>query len=364
MKIYGLLYDKHQALFDALLNSMSLDDAIALGQADPKKILRKRYHDDDNKDEDPFAGPNQGKKTKRSRTKESEPSKKSSTTKESSNNDIEQTFDDIVNDVDQPPHDATQAKDKAPKKDWFKHLQGLLLLIQNETQFKKSMMLKNNHDPEKMYTTSITKIKVTRYKLVVIEDMIPSLWNVTKINKFSKHDVYSTQKILSVVSVKINKLHGYGHLEESAVRRVDRQKYMFKEGDFVNLHLNDIEDMLLLVAQHKLFNLEGSDIVDLKKLNLTKPQRDFLGISAKEQKKMNLTKPGTVYEYLNKQKRLMRADELYKFSDGTLKLVRDELHHRVLNFRLGYNKEMSSRKWLATKKRRSKLMVELIDKQM
>ncbi|GJR80404.1 hypothetical protein Tco_0151189, partial [Tanacetum coccineum] len=45
-------------------------------------------------------------------------------------------------------------------------------------------------------------------------------------------------------------------------------------------------------------------------------------------------------------------------------LVRDEIHHRVLNFRLGYNKEMSKRKWSATDKRRSKLMVELIDKQM
>ncbi|GJX46153.1 hypothetical protein Tco_0271343 [Tanacetum coccineum] len=75
-----LTHDKHQALFDALLNSMSLDDAIARGQAGPEKVLRKRDRDD----KDPLAGPNQGKKTKRSRTKESEPSKKSSTSKESS----------------------------------------------------------------------------------------------------------------------------------------------------------------------------------------------------------------------------------------------------------------------------------------
>ncbi|GJW11463.1 hypothetical protein Tco_1577290 [Tanacetum coccineum] len=60
----------------------------------------------------------------------------------------------------------------------------------------------------------------------------------------------------------------------------------------------------------------------------------------------------------------MRADELYKFSDGTLKLVHDELHHRVLNFCLGYNKDMSRRKWSAVDKRRSELMIELIDKQM
>ncbi|GJX73841.1 hypothetical protein Tco_0312436 [Tanacetum coccineum] len=60
----------------------------------------------------------------------------------------------------------------------------------------------------------------------------------------------------------------------------------------------------------------------------------------------------------------MRADELYKFSDGTLKTVRDELHHRILDFHLGCNKEMSRRKWMAIDKRISELMVELIDKQM
>ncbi|GJW42908.1 hypothetical protein Tco_0071707 [Tanacetum coccineum] len=65
-----------------------------------------------------------------------------------------------------------------------------------------------------------------------------------------------------VKSVSVKKLHGYGHLEEIVVKRADRQLYKFKESDFVDLHLNDIEDMLLLVVQHKLFHLTNSDIVD------------------------------------------------------------------------------------------------------
>nr|GEZ12873.1 hypothetical protein [Tanacetum cinerariifolium] len=69
-----------------------------------------------------------------------------------------------------------------------------------------------------------------------------------------------------------------------------------------------------------------------------------------------------IYEDLVKQKQVIRADELYKFSDETLKKVRDELHHRVLHFDLGYNNEMLRRKWTATEKKRSELMVELIDK--
>ncbi|GKC89486.1 hypothetical protein Tco_1150135 [Tanacetum coccineum] len=60
----------------------------------------------------------------------------------------------------------------------------------------------------------------------------------------------------------------------------------------------------------------------------------------------------------------MRADELYKFSDGMLKSVRDTLHHRLLNFILGYNKGMPRRKWSATDQRRSGIMVDLIDKKL
>ncbi|GKF43392.1 hypothetical protein Tco_0129944 [Tanacetum coccineum] len=60
----------------------------------------------------------------------------------------------------------------------------------------------------------------------------------------------------------------------------------------------------------------------------------------------------------------MRADELYKFLDGTLKKVRDELNHRIREFHLEYNKEMPRRKWTAIDRKSLELMVELIDKQM
>ncbi|GKA39077.1 hypothetical protein Tco_0731628 [Tanacetum coccineum] len=209
---------------------------------------------------------------------------------------------------------------------------------------------------------------------------------------FSRHNVYSTQKILSVVSVKVERLHGYGHLEEIVVKRADRKLHKFKEGDFVDLHLNDIEDMLLLAVQHRLFHLGNKDIVDfivavrmftrsliikrrvedlqlgvesyLKKLNITAPQNTYPGIEFKELYTPSGDPARIVYEDMNKQPRLMQADELYKFSYGTLKDVRDELHHRILDFRLGYNKEMPLRKWSATDKRRSELMVEMINKLM
>ncbi|GJZ31943.1 hypothetical protein Tco_0576990 [Tanacetum coccineum] len=51
------------------------------------------------------------------------------------------------------------------------------------------------------------------------------LWYRSQMNKFSKQNVYSTQKILSVKSVSVKKVHGYGHLEEVLMKRVDRQLY-------------------------------------------------------------------------------------------------------------------------------------------
>ncbi|GJZ28345.1 hypothetical protein Tco_0572992 [Tanacetum coccineum] len=60
----------------------------------------------------------------------------------------------------------------------------------------------------------------------------------------------------------------------------------------------------------------------------------------------------------------MRANELYKFSDGTLKKVWDELHHRIRDFHLEYNTKMPRRKWTAIGRKRLELMVELINKQM
>ncbi|GKB97048.1 hypothetical protein Tco_0983185 [Tanacetum coccineum] len=55
-------HDKHQELFDALLNSIMLDKAIASGDVNPDKVLRKRDRRDD---QDPTAGSDQGKQKRR-----------------------------------------------------------------------------------------------------------------------------------------------------------------------------------------------------------------------------------------------------------------------------------------------------------
>ncbi|GKE80884.1 hypothetical protein Tco_1550884, partial [Tanacetum coccineum] len=108
-----LTQDKHQKLYDSLLNSIMLDESIAKGDVNPNKVLKKRDRGD-NEDKDPFAGPNQGKKTKRRRTKESESSKKShpKVIMDAGDNTAN---DHVINDADQPQDDSVPKTDSAPK---------------------------------------------------------------------------------------------------------------------------------------------------------------------------------------------------------------------------------------------------------
>ncbi|GJT41408.1 hypothetical protein Tco_0941273 [Tanacetum coccineum] len=97
-------------------------------------------------------------------------------------------------------------------------------------------------------------------------------------------DVYSIHRIIAITNLTIVEWHNYKHLDQITICRDDDKLYTFKEGDYKRLRLQDIEDMLLLLVQGMLKNL-----------------------TIKEQKK----------------NRLMRIDELYKFSDATLNDVRE-----------------------------------------
>ncbi|GJY93277.1 hypothetical protein Tco_0509059 [Tanacetum coccineum] len=84
---------------------------------------------------------------------------------------------------------------------------------------------------------------------------------------------------------RVMRKHGYGYLREIESTKSDNDLYTFKEGDFLRLRINDIKDMLLLIVQNRLTNLSGD----------------------------------------RWRNRLMRSDELYKFSDRTLTELRTSL---------------------------------------
>ncbi|GJS87934.1 hypothetical protein Tco_0770570 [Tanacetum coccineum] len=324
-------HEKHLDLYNALIGSIHIDEAIAKGEIDLTKVLKNIIHDD--KDEDPPA--------------------EDTVPKVAMGADETMKFeDDVVNVEEQPQDDVALKQDNSI---WFK--------------------LGNK---ERKYASSLTKTKAARYELVGIEEIIPRLWSSVKEaydknvelgthywgpklqlfyrsrnNATSRHEVFSRLKILSVIRISVDK--------------------QFGETDFSRLHPNEIKDMFLLYVQHKIHNLTDDDIVDLmialrmftrsivikrrvedvqlrvesylKKLNITMPQKTFDDISYKEPYTTVYEPKGVVYLNKSNRKRLMRADELYMFSDKTLKSVRDTLHEMLQNFVLGYNHAIPKRAW-------------------
>nr|GEV60173.1 hypothetical protein [Tanacetum cinerariifolium] len=381
----------HKKLYDALIDSLLVNendmDRLAMNPAS----RRKRWHDD--KDQNPPTGSDQRMKNRRTR-KDVEPSKKSLKSKES-------------------------AKDvilKILKKDWFKKsprpktldLDWNTIKTVNDAleqswfnemiQAEKSPLAFDEliSTPIDFFAFSMNHLKlnkITRADLVGLlfnllkghkrsVDMCKKfrktvllfyyqdtsckgpqcqLFNKDMINWKSKHEVFLTMRILSVVTDKVEKKSGCGYLEKIVVRRADQKLYKFKECGFYDLYLNDTKDMFLLIAQNKLFYLEGdvimyvvialkmftqriivqNEIKDVqlgvesyqRKLNLTKPQRRCPHISVKEPYTLNFDPIGVIYEDKSKKIRIMLFNEIHNFCDGTLQSVRNILRKRLLNFK-------------------------------
>nr|GFB09259.1 hypothetical protein [Tanacetum cinerariifolium] len=184
------------------------------------------------------------------------------------------------------------------------------------------------------------------------------------VNQESAIDVYSKRRIIAVTELKIVEWYNYKHLDWILVRHDDDKIYKFKEGDLKRLRIQDIEDMLLLLVQGKLFNLTVEErfafnislrmftrsiiiqrrVKDLqlgvesyqKRLNLTKPDTYQSDLKRREAYMAYSNPRGIIYQNKDKKNRLMRIDELHKFSDGTLNDVRNALDDRLKGIRMKY----------------------------
>nr|GEV64337.1 hypothetical protein [Tanacetum cinerariifolium] len=105
------------------------------------------------------------------------------------------------------------------------------------------------------------------------------------------------------------KWYDYGYLDEIEVRREDQNLYTFKEGDFPQLRLQDIEDMLLVLVLHKPTNLTLKECYDLnvalrmftRRIVIQRRVEDLqLGVKS-YQKKLNLNKPDTFMKDLRQR---------------------------------------------------------------
>nr|GEY46427.1 retrotransposon protein, putative, unclassified [Tanacetum cinerariifolium] len=158
-------------------------------------------------------------------------------------------------------------------------------------------------------------------------------------NQESARDVYSKRRIIAVTKLKIVEWHSYKNLNWITVRRDDDKLYKFKDGDFKILCIQDIEDMLLLLVQGKL-------------TNLTVEERFAFNVSLRMFTR-SIKK--------DKRNRLMRIDELHKFSDRTLTDVLTALDDRLKGIRIQY---LPQSIWRKSNKDRAAAMIQAIDKRL
>nr|GFB81416.1 hypothetical protein [Tanacetum cinerariifolium] len=134
------------------------------------------------------------------------------------------------------------------------------------------------------------------------------------------------------------------HLEEVYKATIDQLDWDNPEGKLLNL----------TVEEHFAFNV--SLRMFTRSIAIQRRVEDLqLGVES-YQKRLNLTKPDT-----DKKNRLMRIDELHKFSDGMLNDVRNALDDRLKGIRIQY---LPTTIWRKGDKDRAAAMIQAIDKML
>ncbi|GJZ16181.1 hypothetical protein Tco_0551858, partial [Tanacetum coccineum] len=246
------------------------------------------------------------------------------------------------------------------------------------------------------YSTSVMKTKATDYgQIKWIEDLVPnSMWSqvIVIYDKFalwgilhwgkkqrqfyafattreSARDVYSKRRIIAVTKVEIVEWQNYKHLDWITVRRDDDILYKFKEGKLTNLN---VEERLAfnvslrmftrsVVIQRRVEDLQLGVESYQKKLNLTKPDTYRSNLRRRDAYTPYSDPRGFIYENKDKKNRLMRIDELHKFSDGTLDDVRTALNDRLKGIRMEY---LPQTFWSQRDKANARAMIQAIDKRL
>ncbi|GJU16828.1 hypothetical protein Tco_1144794, partial [Tanacetum coccineum] len=266
---------------------------------------------------------------------------------------------------------------------------------------------------------SISKLKAALYQDFGLEELVSSLWIESEqvydisaaygithwwfsrkrfyINKHSEPSdrdaVRSHMRILSVISIKTYERYEYNYLREIVLRRANYNEYKISEKDFKSLHINDFEDLNIIHIQGKLNHLPKQDKVNLNnavnlwtrnivirkrvedlqlgiesyqtKLNLEQPNWDASDFPFKEDYTIVFKPRAVIYRDRDDNRKMMRKDEVHKFSDGMLTRIKEKLDFMVKDFKqFKFNKGMENRKWTEDDKRKSEDFIEVIERRL
>ncbi|GJY14339.1 retrovirus-related pol polyprotein from transposon TNT 1-94 [Tanacetum coccineum] len=197
------------------------------------------------------------------------------------------------------------------------------------------------------------QLKAAQYLDFGLEELVPSLW----IESEREYDISAAYGI-SHWWFKRKEFYVTRHSAPSdrstiVLRRADYKEYKISKTDFKNLHPNDFEYLYMLHLQGQLNHLSGDDKVHLfNAVNLW--IRNIVIRKRVEDLQLGI-------ENRNEVNKMMRINEVHKFSDGTLTRVLNKLDHMVKDFKLfEYNRGMENMIWSEDDKRRSEEFIENI----
>ncbi|GJU78459.1 hypothetical protein Tco_1275529 [Tanacetum coccineum] len=371
--------DEQKNLYKALVEAYESDKLILDTYGDTVSFKRRR--DDKDKDKEPFAGSNRGSKRRRVGK---EP--------ESTNQPVDETSQPSdwfqkPTKLPSPDHDwnKTLPADHGPVQPWLSNLareegprESFDELMDTPLDFLAFMMNRlKKEDPRESFNELMdTPLDFSAFVMnrLKLEYLFEEVYKATTDQldwsnpeecgvkcRESARDVYSKRRIIAVTKLEIVDWHNYKHLDWITVRRDDDKLYKFKEGDFNRLRIQDIEDILLFLIQGKLTNLTVEERLAFNKLNLTKPDTYIPDLKRREAYTAYSNPRGFIYQNKDKKNRLMRIDELHKFSDGTLNDVQTALNDRLKGIQIEY---LPQTIWRQSDKDKAGAMIQAIDKQL
>ncbi|GKB02664.1 hypothetical protein Tco_0830753 [Tanacetum coccineum] len=190
------------------------------------------------------------------------------------------------------------------------------------------------------YTTSVTKTKAADYKNIKwIEDLVPNII------------------IIAVTKLQIVEWHNYKHLDWITVCKLTNLTVEERLAFNVSLRMFTRS----VVIQRRVEDLQLGVESYQKKLNLTKPDTYRSDLKRREAFTTYSNPRGFIYQNKDKKNKLMRIDELHKFSDGTLNDVRTALDDRLKGIQMKY---LPQPIWRQSDRDKAGAMIQIIDKQL
>nr|GFC66379.1 hypothetical protein [Tanacetum cinerariifolium] len=135
--------------------------------------------------------------------------------------------------------------------------------------------------------------------------------------------VRTHMQILSVVRIEVFSMYGYDYMKKIVLRHADLNKLVIAERDFKQLVIRQrVEDFQLGIESYQ------------TQVNLTKPQWTATGFEYKHDYTIVESPMAVIFRDKYGVQMMMRFNEIYKFSDGTLQQIVEALDYQVKEFRI------------------------------